>query len=1125
MDANTPPVDGPPPLATGSDNPNESPPRHEIAQDASTSAGENPSSPNNAIPSSLEESVSTVQVPLGDDLPMEATPAGDTHKEPVEEDALVTDSTELGPGAIQVQQAKAPASGSEFHPSSRFEESRDEEMMPSLEDIIQRNESSVASGASTRERGTEDEPLFVLDSEDDTEIKSESQDLLDEDVEMVAGLLDNDDDLELVEDDDTQHDADEEDDDDEPNSDSEFDPDDESDSDESAAPVQSGRRGSNSVSASSPLTTQDLAALKKERNALIVREASPGLQPLEVDRLAQLEKLVAEGQRQVDARPGPVEKPKQQKVREKVAKTAREYWQRDLRRQAAKNEEKRKREEQAGGSKKARKTSATSSPTKKTWSSFRTGAEILDSLEDTENNNDDSTSPAIGEVRATTHADQFAQYTQLLSQGFDTRHGKSQHRDLQNAVSSFGYKKLKAINGLWKPKFMLIPLKSHQVVAASWMVEREAKEWKPAGGLLGDEMGVGKTITALACISGHPPEKDDIASFSKATLVIVPSPAVAKQWYDEIQDKCIAKNSKRTAIFSAAYKQPLDRLSDHWVVPSKETIEGLKSKWGGNQVSYEKDLRHHAGDLFLVKWYRIVLDESHMFKNHRTRTAQACWALQAKYRWTLSGTPISNSVDEFFSCLKFIRADFARDLKQFRARYVTGKESKRNFEALISLIMFRRTTDTFYKRQLPKSKNKKQSGKKEEAEPDEPNDANSEAASKIQYARVQKLRQAASHPFNLEKLIQERFRADDIEWMQDQLKDLMEENDTDEQWQDEIHDSPSMSQYSSGFECLRSLGIDWLGDVPDMASLLTLAAHESEVRNVACRLCRKAKPPLGPVRSANCEHVYCGNCLHIAVQSADRSSRCPHPGCRAELGVGKALKTPACINRTVECIDKFKEPGRDSNGTHIARHPRENAFFLATADIDDTKPIKIPPSSKLMAAMAVILTWLKEAPEDKIIGRLLQQAGISFLYYNGKVSLKRKATALDKFKNEKTQQVMLSSIRCGGQSLNLTEANRVIIIDPWWNKTLEEQAFGRVKRIGQKKETHLVRILATGSIDERISMLQEAKDKIVKRALQDDGHKPVVSDALQLRLLFSPLKGEELLKLMAREVLGKGAKA
>jgi SNF2 family DNA or RNA helicase len=82
----------------------------------------------------------------------------------------------------------------------------------------------------------------------------------------------------------------------------------------------------------------------------------------------------------------------------------------------------------------------------------------------------------------------------------------------------------------------------------------------------------------------------------------------------------------------------------------------------------------------------------------------------------------------------------------------------------------------------------------------------------------------------------------------------------------------------------------------------------------------------------------------------------------------------------------------------------------------------------------------------------------------------------------------------------------VIIIDPWWNKTAEQQAFGRVVRIGQEKETHLVKINTREPVGIRISTLQEKKAKDVDRTLQDDGHISRPISEAELQKIFSRKK-------------------
>lgn len=93
----------------------------------------------------------------------------------------------------------------------------------------------------------------------------------------------------------------------------------------------------------------------------------------------------------------------------------------------------------------------------------------------------------------------------------------------------------------------------------------------------------------------------------------------------------------------------------------------------------------------------------------------------------------------------------------------------------------------------------------------------------------------------------------------------------------------------------------------------------------------------------------------------------------------------------------------------------------------------------------------------------------------------------------------MATLKSGGQCLNLTVANRVIIIDPWWNKTAEQQAFGRVTRMGQLKATHLVTLKTEDETDTRIHNLKMKKAEDVDYTLQDDGHTPLDVSEMELQ--------------------------
>ncbi|WP_231724516.1 SNF2-related protein [Deinococcus actinosclerus] len=115
---------------------------------------------------------------------------------------------------------------------------------------------------------------------------------------------------------------------------------------------------------------------------------------------------------------------------------------------------------------------------------------------------------------------------------------------------------------------------------------------------------------------------------------------------------------------------------------------------------------------------------------------------------------------------------------------------------------------------------------------------------------------------------------------------------------------------------------------------------------------------------------------------------------------------------------------------------------------------------------------------------------------------------IDAFQNGKTH-VFLITLKAGGVGLNLTAADTVIHYDPWWNPAAEEQATDRAYRIGQDKPVFVYKLIAAGSVEERILDLQARKASLA-RGILDGG----LSDATQLTpadldRLFAPLEDEE----------------
>jgi SNF2 family DNA or RNA helicase len=113
----------------------------------------------------------------------------------------------------------------------------------------------------------------------------------------------------------------------------------------------------------------------------------------------------------------------------------------------------------------------------------------------------------------------------------------------------------------------------------------------------------------------------------------------------------------------------------------------------------ENETLERPYSLFLdTKWYRIILDEAQVIKNRSTQTARAAHTLQSTYRWSLSGTPMQNGIEEMYSQLAFLKIRPYSEWKSFHTTFVIAlkKASKQSaamkkFQALLKAILLRRT--------------------------------------------------------------------------------------------------------------------------------------------------------------------------------------------------------------------------------------------------------------------------------------------------------------------------------------------------------------------------------------------------------------------------------------------------
>jgi SNF2 family DNA or RNA helicase len=116
-----------------------------------------------------------------------------------------------------------------------------------------------------------------------------------------------------------------------------------------------------------------------------------------------------------------------------------------------------------------------------------------------------------------------------------------------------------------------------------------------------------------------------------------------------------------------------------------------------------------------------------------------------------------------------------------------------------------------------------------------------------------------------------------------------------------------------------------------------------------------------------------------------------------------------------------------------------------------------------------------------LIKERLSNENIGYTYLTG--STQKRERVVDQFQNDPDARVFLISLKAGGTGLNLTAAEYVFLVDPWWNPAIENQAIDRIYRIGQQKNVVAVRLICKDTIEEKIMILQETKTKLASDLL------------------------------------------
>jgi SNF2 family DNA or RNA helicase len=176
------------------------------------------------------------------------------------------------------------------------------------------------------------------------------------------------------------------------------------------------------------------------------------------------------------------------------------------------------------------------------------------------------------------------------------------------------------------------------------------------------------------------------------------------------------------------------------------------------------------------------------------------------------------------------------------------------------------------------------------------------------------------------------------------------------------------------------------------------------------------------------------------------------------------------------------------------------------------KAARVKESAKLELLLAMLPELIEEGRRVllfsqftgmlELIAAALDKAAIPYVTLTGDTT--DRATPVQRFQRGEVP-LFLISLKAGGVGLNLTAADTVIHYDPWWNPAAENQATDRAHRLGQDKPVFVYKLIAAGSIEEKIVRLQEKKAALADSILSEDAAETVKFSDDDLDALFAPM--------------------
>ncbi|KAJ3250982.1 DNA repair protein rad16 [Chytriomyces hyalinus] len=599
-----------------------------------------------------------------------------------------------------------------------------------------------------------------------------------------------------------------------------------------------------------------------------------------------------------------------------------------------------------------------------------------------------------------------------------------------------------------QPDNIMIKLLPFQLEGVHWLKQQEQSRFN--GGILADEMGMGKTIQIISLIAGT---KNTV----KPNLILTPTVAIL-QWLSELKER-VSPNFLNICVFHGTNRETsVKNLEAYDVVLSTFAI--VESLYRKQQHGFKRqgEMVKAKSILHAIDWGRVVLDEAHSIKDRSSSTARAVFNLKARYKWSVTGTPLQNRVGELYSLIRFLDAD---PFSHYFCRQCPCKMKTWSFSNHRHCDECGHISHSHFCWW------------------------NSEILKPIQnYGGVgDGLVAFKKLGVLLDRIMLRRTkleRADDlglpprvIHVRRDVFNEAEEElyeslyTDSQRQFGTYVASNTVLNNYASIFSLLSRMRL--AVNHPDLVTTKMKIKDNMANESLVCGICQEVAED---AVISKCKHVFCREDVRGYMLSCPEGQVCNCPVCFRPLtldlsqqeyeGTGKLKNAPK--TSIVNYIDMSKW----RSSTKIEALVEE----LTIMQRDDATMKSIVFSQ--FVAFLDLIHWR------------LSRAGFNCVKLDGRMTPQGRDAVIQSFMKDPSVTIFLVSLKAGGVALNLTEASRVFILDPWWNPAVEDQAFDRIHRLGQHRPIRITRLIIENSIESRILQLQDKKKTLFQSTVGKD---------------------------------------